>query len=187
MTWISQYILPGFAVLVPALVGLFIIYWTRQALVASVRPQIECYLRPSSVRPDVCDFVLANEGLGSARNVSYRLDYDEQDFRDHTVIFRKRETDFPFQTVGSKSQITSKFGFFVALGRDTPLKPFDVTVTYEWKPFFELDTRRETRLFTLDARPFFGLIPPEDDAVASALKAGFKDVVKALKESSRRV
>ena len=98
MTWISQYILPGFAVLVPALVGLFIIYWTRQALVASVRPQIECYLRPSSVRPDVCDFVLANEGLGSARNVSYRLDYDEQDFRDHTVIFRKRETDFPFQT-----------------------------------------------------------------------------------------
>ena len=59
--------------------------WTaQQNLKRNVAPQLECFLRP---RPSntVFDFVIINTGLGSAYNVWWKIDADEQDFKAHVL------------------------------------------------------------------------------------------------------
>jgi len=155
--------------------------WTKRAVIGNTIPQIECYLRP---KPDsnksVCQFVIANVGMGSAENVSYRLEYDEEDFKAHSVRMLKRNTDSPFQVLVGKSEIAQLFGFFPGLLKEPPLKPFQVVVEYEWKPFYERRKRHERRIFALNAAPFSGLIRNIEDSTAEVLKKELPKVAEAI-------
>ena len=99
-------------------------------------PQMECYLRPQASSPVVCELVIANTGFGSAKNVSYRLEHDEENFKACSVWLRKKETDSPFQVIVGKSEVTSKFGSFVPLFTEPSLKPFLVVIDYKWRLFY---------------------------------------------------
>lgn len=193
MTWINSVstLLPVLSVLISVAVAVligFTLLWTKRAVVGSVVPQIECYLRPLASSPVVCEFVVANTGLGSAKNLSYRFDCDEQDFKAHSVWLKKRETDSPFRTIVGKSEITSKFGSFVPLLKDPPLKPFQVVIDYEWKPFYRKKWRHEQRTFALDAAPFAQLIPDWErgtNEVAEILKRHLPGIGEAIKDLTR--
>lgn len=194
MTWIDSVpvLLPVLSVLISAAVAVligFTLLWTQRAVVGSVVPQIECYLRPLASNPGICEFVIANTGLGSAKNVSYRFECDEEDFKAHSVWLTKRVTDPPFQVIVGKSEITSKFGSFVPLLEEPPLKPFQVVVDYEWKPFYRTKWKHEQRIFALDAAPFTEMIPDWEKSkneVAEILKQHLPGITDAIKDLARK-
>ena len=74
--------------LLSAIVALGIAAWAawtaQQTLKRNAAPQLECFLRP---RPSntVFDFVIINTGSGSAYNVGWKIDADEQDFKAHVL------------------------------------------------------------------------------------------------------
>ena len=187
--FLSRVVLPGLSVVL-ALLTLGVLWFTlRKAgltLTRSVKPQIECYLR---IRPSsqVFDFVIANFGLGSAYQVTFRLQVDEEDFATHDVIMEQRGTDFPFSVIEPGGCITNLFGVGVSLlGKDPPLQPFEAAVTYEWQPFWSSRRCTETRHYELDVRPFRGLVwERKENDVAEALKAGLQQVATAVGATNR--
>ena len=160
--------------------------WTRRSVIGNVIPQIECYLRPKpNSSKSVCQFVIANVGVGSAENVSYRLEYNKEDFEAHSVWMLKRETDSPFQILVGKSEIAQVFGAFVPLLKEPPLKPFQVVVEYEWKSFYKREKQHGRRIFTLDAAPFSGLAFSVENSAAEVLKKELPKVTEAIKDLTR--
>ena len=189
MAWISD-ALPFLGLLVSTAAVVLLwstLRWTRRSVVGNVTPQIECYLRPT---PDsnkaVCQFVIANVGMGTAENVSYCLEYDEGDFNAHSVRMLKRKMDSPFQVLVGKSEIAQLFGFFPGLLKETPLKPFQVVVEYEWKPFYKTKKKHGRRIFTLDAAPFSGLAFSVEDSAAEVLKKELPKITEAIQSTGLR-
>ena len=86
--------------LLTAIVALGIAAWAawtaQQTLKRNAAPQLECFLRP---RPSntVFDFVIINTGSGSAYNVGWKIDADEQDFKAH--VLNPRHTALKGSTV----------------------------------------------------------------------------------------
>ncbi len=160
--------------------------WTRRSVIGNAIPQMECYLRPKpNSNKSVCQFVIANVGMGSAENVSYRLEYDGEDFEAHSVWMVKRETDSPFQVLVGKSEIAQLFGPFTGLLKEPPLKPFQVHIEYEWKPFYKRKTKHERRTFTLNAAPYSGLKVSVEDSVADVLKEELPKITRAIADLTR--
>ena len=177
----------GLLVSVAAVVLLWsTLQWTRRSVIGNAIPQIECYLRPKpNSNKGVCQFVIANVGMGSAENVRYRLEYDKEDFEAHSVWMLKRETDSPFQVLVGKSEIAQLFGAFVPLLEEPPLKPFQVVVEYEWKPFYERKKRHERRTFILNAAPFSWMKVSVEDSVAEVLKKELPKIARAITDLTR--
>ncbi len=184
--FLSRVVLPALSILVALATLVFTLRWAGRTLTRSVTPQIECYLRVRE-SSQVFDFVVANFGLGSAYRVGFQLNVDEEDFEVHNVAMKQRATDIPFSVVEPGGQITNMFGFGPALlGKDSPLRPFSVTVTYEWQPFWSRRRRVEHRRYDIDVRPFLGLVPEwKKDDVAEALKAELPKITKAMGATQR--
>lgn len=186
---LSDVVLPAMSILVALsmlVVMVFTLRWSARTLTRSVTPQIDCYLRLRQ-SSQVFDLVIANFGLGSAYRVGFRLDVDEADFNAHNVIMKQRATDIPFSLVEPGGEITNSFGTGPALlAKDTPLKPFTVTVTYNWQPFWSKRRRVERRQYDLDVRPFMGMVRErKKDEVAEALRAGLPKIAKAVGDTQR--
>lgn len=187
--WVTGVLLPFlqvFVALVTLLVLIFTLRWSNRAVTRGVRPQIDCFLR---VRPSshVFDFVIANSGMGSAYGVGFRLDIDEEDFAAHGVYMKQRRTETPFPLIEPSGEITTLFGFGPQLlGQSSTLRPFTVTVTYAWLPFWSKGRVTEVRPFEIDVRPYSGLVPDwKDDPVAEVLKTELPKIVKAVEELRR--
>ena len=177
-------------VILPLLTLLVLWFGLRVAsrtLVRSVTPQVECFLRP---RPssDIFELVIANYGLGSAYNVSLNLEVDEDDFDAHRVATNWRTTEVPFGIIEPGGSINIFFGMGNSLlGNESPLKPFNAVVEYEWQPFWAKHRRKEKRSYNMDVRPFKG-IPYfiEKNEIAETLKSELKKIADFLKPQSRR-
>ena len=140
--------------------------WTaQQTLKRNATPQIECFLcpRPSS---SVFDFVIMNTGSGSAYNVGWKIDADEQDFKAHTFDpGTPLSKEVPFSVIEPGGCRTTLFGSGPFLlntkgSQDrVAIKPFTVTVTFEWKLPWAKNRREECKSVAIDARQFSDIIP----------------------------
>ena len=157
-----------------------------RALQRSVRPDVECFLRPRPASQEF-ELVLANYGMGSAYNVSLSLDADAADFEAHEVLIGTSPTKLPFSILEPNGRITTFFGMGYRLLKDEDiLKPFKAEVEYECQPFFAKKRRKVKRTYSMDVRPFKGLIySPEKNEVAEALKPGLKKIAEAIKARPR--
>lgn len=157
----------------------------RRTLVRSVTPQVECFLR---IRDSMTvEFVVANFGLGTAHNVSVRLDVDEEDFESHGVILKWRNTEVPFSIIEPGGNVCTFFGVSHQLSQNgSCLKPFRVEVKYQWQLLWAKRPRNETRCFNLNVRQFEVLdILHQKDKVADTLKPGLEKIAKAISTRPR--
>ena len=141
-------------------------------------PRIACFLRPWAPSPEVCQFVVSNDG-GTAYDLSYEIDCEEEDFKRCGVWTKHRGTGRHFLTIRTGQEVSHRFGAFLSLlgGEDRPerrpLKPFAVTVNYKWKhPLLRKRMVNATDKFTVDAEAFARMIPdhPLKHEVAEAIK-----------------
>ena len=161
--------------------------WTaRRSLKVAVSPQIECFLRPQQASPLV-DFVIQNTGAGNAYNVGWKIEADEHDFKSHVGdIGPPLEKAVPFSVVEAGGVRTTSFGVLPhlmnAAGADgVPMKPFVVTITFEWTfPWTNRRRRAETKQ-EIDVRQFEELIWNQTD-LQKAVKA-----LEALESNIREV
>ncbi len=67
-------------------------------------------------------------------------------------------------------------------GDETYLKPFEVIVNYQWKPFWYKKLKSEKRKFNLDIRPFASLrFSIQEGEISETLKKGLKEIAEAIK------
>ena len=140
--------------------------WTaQQTLKRNATPQLECFLRP---RPSntVFDFVIINTGSGSAYNVGWKIDAEEQDFKAH--VFNPGtplSKEVPFSIIEPGGCRTSLFGSGPFLlntkgSQDgVAIKPFTVMVTFEWKFPWAKNLSKERKTVEIDARQFSDIVP----------------------------
>ena len=176
----------SFLPLATLLVLLLGVWIANRTLMRSVTPQIECFLRPRPAS-HAFELVLANYGMGSAYNVSLSLEADEADFEAHQVLIGTSPTKLPFSILEPNGSITTFFGMGHQLLKDEKqLKPFKAEVEYEWQPFWAKNRRKVKRTYSMDVRPFKGLIySPKKDKVAEELKKGLKNIADVLKARAR--
>lgn len=159
----------------------------NRSLLRSVTPQVECFLRPLQNSP-IYEFVIANYGLGSAYNLSLKLEVDEEDFNVHQVIMTRRATEMPFSIIEPGGSVTTIFGVGHSLMGDEPhLKPFKAFIEYEWQPFWTKHPRKVKRIYNLDVRPFKGhAYIGEKNEIAETLKSGLKRIADLIGEHPPR-
>ena len=153
-------------------------YLTYIAIRNERMPRIACFLRPWAPYPEICQFVVSNDG-GTAYDLSYEMDCEEEDFERCGVMTKHRGTGRHLLTIRTGQEVSHRFGSFLPLlgGEDTPerrpLKPFVVTVNYKWKhPLLRKRMVKATDKFTVDADAFARMIPdyPLKNEVAKAIK-----------------
>ena len=168
-------------------------------------PQVECFLRP---RPSntVFDFVITNTGPGSAYNVGWKIDADEQDFKAHVfnpgIPLSKK---VPFSVIEPGGCRTTLFGFGPSLLNTSgsqdgvAIKPFMVTVTFEWRLPWAKNLSKKCKTVEIDAGQFSDIIPDWEkekekekdsknlEAISKHLKEIRNEIIKTTRYSDTRV
>lgn len=125
---------------------------------AGSSPEIVAYLLPHPDGHGGVHFVLANVRRGPAFNVTFNLDYDEQDFEAHHVMLLNDSERRPISVLPQDEKIRSLLGvsfqLYGHMGQNDigPLKPFKVRTT-----FFDIFGQEMSRERVLDIRQFSGL------------------------------
>ena len=190
---------------IPTIVALVIAAWAawtaQQNLKLNAAPQLECFLRP---RPSntVFDFVIMNTGSGSAYNVGWKINADEQDFKAHVFNRMQLSKEVPFSVIEPGGCRTTLFGFGPSLLNTSgsqdgvAIKPFTVTVTFEWKlPWAKNLLRKKCEIVKINARQFSDIIPDWEkekdsknfEAIGKHLKEIHKEIIKITRYSDTRV
>ena len=176
---------------VTLLVAVWATWTARRSLKVAVSPQIECFLRQQPASP-VLDFVIQNTGAGNAYNVGWKIEADEHDFKSHVgAAGPPLEKAVPFSVIEAGGSRTTSFGVLPYLmntpGKaSVPMKPFMVTVTFEWTlPWTSMRRRAETKQ-EIDVRQFDGIIWNQTD-LQNAVKAleGLESNIRELVERTR--
>ena len=180
-TWLQSFVsshISEIATLATVLLLALTAYLTYIAIRNERMPRIACFLRPWEPSTDVCQFVVSNDG-GTAYELEYEIDCDEEDFQRCRVWTKKRGTGTHCLTVRTGQEVSQRFGSFFHLvdGEDRPdrkpLKPFTVTVNYKWKhPLPKNRLVRETEVFIVDVEAFarMNLDHPLNSETAEAIK-----------------
>ena len=192
-------------VLLTTIVALGIAAWAawtaQQTLKRNATPQLECFLRP---RPSnrVFDFVITNTGSGSAYNVGWKIDADEQDFKAHVLNpGMPLSKAVPFSVIEPGGCRTTLFGFGTSLLNTSgsqdgvPIKPFKVTVTFEWRLPWAKNLSKECETVEIDAGQFSDIIPDWEkekdsknlEAISKHLKEIRNEIIKTTRYSDTRV
>ena len=176
--------------------------WTaQQTLKRNAAPQLECFLRP---RPSntVFDFVIINTGSGSAYNVGWKIDADEQDFKAHVLNpGMPLSKEVPFSVIEPGGCRTTLFGFGPSLLNTSgsqdgvAIKPFTVTVTFEWKLPWAKNLSKECKTVEINARQFSDIIPDWEkekdsknlETIGKHLKEIQNEIIKITRYSDTRV
>lgn len=108
----------------------------RRLRKAGTEPEVVAYLTPHQDGTGGINFVLANIGQGAARNVKFNLEYDKADFSSHGVFLVDNPDRTAIGVLPQGEKVLSLFGISFRLakgndGKQSPLKPFDVIVTYD--------------------------------------------------------
>ena len=148
------------------------------------------------------DFVITNTGSGSAYNVGWKIDADEQDFKAH--VFNPGmplSKAVPFSVIEPGGYRTTLFGSGPSLlntrgSQDgVAIKPFTVTVAFEWKLPWAKNLSKECKTVEIDARQFSDIIPDWEkekdsknlEAISKHLKEIRNEIIKTTRYSDTRV
>lgn len=91
-------------------------------------PCVLAKLKPLPEHGDFIQLVLSNVGRGTARDISFRLEGDEADFKRHKV--KLRGTLKPINFMLPTESETYEMGGMPDLVHDVPLNPFTVVIKY---------------------------------------------------------
>lgn len=125
---------------------------------AGTEPEVVAHLRPHPHGNGAIQFVLENIGKGPAYNVSFQLDYDNEDFINHNVLIDNDEKRSIISVLPQGEKIITLLGIGYVLagnakdGSGKPLKPFNVAILYE-----NLIRKKQSTNQTLDVLQFSGL------------------------------
>lgn len=157
---------------------------------AGASPEVVAYLLPHPDGHGGVHFVLANVGRGPAFNVTFDLDYDEEDFESHRVMLINDPQRSPISVLPQEEKIRSLIGISFQLygiidqNDIGPLKPFNVTTT-----FYDVFGRKMIRERVLDIRQFAGLAgvleKSNERKISEALEKVEKHLASIAKQSSR--
>ena len=97
---------------------------------AGTKPKVVAYLKLDPHRFNVINFVLANVGQGSARDVEFTFHADEADFESHRVAIRNDSERTLTTLLPQGERIESFFGTASELMSEPQLRPFSVCVRF---------------------------------------------------------
>ena len=173
-------------------IATFALVWKTGKLVSETRKQrtenktpiISLELFPNRDDGWLMDLVLANVGRGTAFNVTFQIEVDEEDFKRCNVTpLRKSSKPLNFLLAGTSMNFC--FGSFADLvqrkkRRDEsvevdPLKPFIVTVEYE-----DMDEKKYHAEHVIDIRTYDGLVRDSFSVAREQQKdiCAIKDILK---------
>ncbi|MDC7786682.1 hypothetical protein PQJ75_25385 [Rhodoplanes sp. TEM] len=97
---------------------------------ASSQPTVVVYALPDKDVLQAINFIVANVGLGAARNISVVVKADPEDLTKHGVYLFKNWGKRPISVLPQGEQISAFMGG-LELFEDPPLQAFDVDVSYQ--------------------------------------------------------
>jgi hypothetical protein len=157
---------------------------------AGSAPEVVAYLLPHPDGHGGVHFVLANVGRGPAFNVTFDLDYDEDDFKAHRVMLLNDPQRSPISVLPQDEKIRALIGIsFQLYGKIGPndigpLMPFKVRIT-----FYNVVGRKINRKRVIDIRQFAGLHgvleKSNERKISEALEKLEKQMTLIAKQSSR--
>ena len=140
------------------------------------KPLILAKLKPTPEHGDFIQLVLENLGQGSALNVRFRLDGDEEDFVKHEMM-PVRGTAEPINFMSPGESEIYELGAGRALFKPSTMKPFSVVIEYE-----DVDGQSYEKRIVLDVKQFDGLAWPRA-SVAWRQMAALEGIVNHLKSN----
>ena len=135
---------------------------------AGSEPRVVAYLTTHPRHTTMVNLALANIGHGAARNIRFRFDASDEDFRSHNVRLSNKAERTPIGTLPQGEKIEAFFGAGHHLFKQPRLQPFDVHVDYE-----NMAGKPQRSTYRLDVSQFDGLVTlgrPAEQEVAEALK-----------------
>lgn len=147
---------------------------------AGQEPQVVAYL---STHPDgngAVNIVFANIGTGPAKNVRFKFDVDEEDFKNHRVKITNEEGRAAVNVIPQGEKISVLFGIgfelFGKVGNEPidPLKPFKVEIEY-----CGIDGKKRRMVSEINIGQFLGL-------AGLTNKPAIREIEKALKNIDKR-
>ena len=140
------------------------------------KPLILVKLKPKPEHGDFIQIVLGNLGQGSALNVRFRLDGDEEDFVKHEMM-PVRGTAEPITFMSPGESEIYELGAGRTLFKPSTMKPFSVVIEYE-----DVDGQSYEKRIVLDVKQFDGLAWP-GASVAWRQMAALENIAKHFKSS----
>ncbi|MFP4386913.1 MAG: hypothetical protein ACLFP8_07630 [Alphaproteobacteria bacterium] len=119
-------------------------------------PEVIAYLIPHPKGHGGINFIIENIGLGVAKNLSFSLECDQDDFASHNVLLNNDPARTQFAFLPAKEKISALFGVSFELAGSNCngewLKPFDVILEYQ-----DIKNRKHKKKYTLDLSCYRGL------------------------------
>jgi len=121
-------------------------------------PQVVAYLVPHPDGNGAINMVFANVGLGLAKDVSFHILGDEEEFKAHGVLMKTLKGAAPINVIPSGEKIVALFGIGFELFGNTegkpiePLRPFKVKMEFN-----DIHGERRSAISDIDIRQFSGL------------------------------
>jgi len=157
---------------------------------AGYSPEVVAYLLPHPDGHGGIQFVLANVGKGPAFDVTFELEYDENDFKEHKVLLENDCQRKPVSVLPQDEKIRALIGISFELygkvgpNNISPLKPFIVRTTFRDVFGKKKENKRE-----LDIMQFAGLRGTLEKSNARKISESLENIEKQMasiaKQSSR--
>lgn len=136
---------------------------------AGTEPEVIAYLIPHPSGHGGINFVIENVGMGLARNISFSLEYDEQDFQSHNVLLTNDENRGSIAFLPAKEKIVCLFGISFELAgsqcNNQWLKPFTVKIK-----FSDVANKQHEKSCKIDLAQYKGLKPEPKQGEAPSVK-----------------
>lgn len=126
---------------------------TRRMREKDTEPNIEVYIVPHEMSSNFLNMVIKNSGGGPARDISWRLDYDEDNIKQKRIQILKMSLFSILHYIPSNELFRFFFGSAIDLLKDPKMKP--ITISVKYKNDNKKNEQRKT--FTIDIEPWIGM------------------------------
>lgn len=126
---------------------------TKRMREKDTEPNIEVYIVPHEISSNFLDMVIKNSGGGPARDISWKLEYDEDNIEKKRIQILKMSLFSILHYIPSNEQFKFFFGSAKELLKEPEMKPITIFVKYK------NDDRKNEQLkkFTIDIEPWKGM------------------------------
>lgn len=126
---------------------------TKRMREKDTEPNIEVYIVPHEMSSNFLNMVIKNSGGGPARDISWKLEYDEENIEKKRIQILKMSLFRILHYIPSNEQFKFFFGSAIELLKAPEMKPITVSVKYK-----NDDRKNEQyKKFTIDIEPLKGM------------------------------
>lgn len=177
----------GFSTFFIAILTLFLLYENRKLRKAGSRPWVVAYIEPHPDGTGALNICIANIGTGPARDVSFSIDGDAQEFERYKLILNVATTRPPIPLLPQGEKISFLFAIGYNLFKrqepggitiDQPLAPFNIRTQWralnrreEYSDSFSMDVRAFDNLPGIVSKPYLLQIVESIDKIGEEIKS----------------